>query len=121
MEMVAYKDREVRSYYDAADVMEIMGVGRSKAYTMIRIMREELVNSGELTACYPTLFTLAMYSILALVAFRERGYEAIGGELLAALLFGALVYYSLSYIEFSIMEELKKRHHRKPVNRRMEI
>ena len=48
-----YKDRDVRSYYDAADVMEIMGVGRSKAYTMIRIMREELVNSGELTACYP--------------------------------------------------------------------
>lgn len=68
-----------------------------------------------------TLFTLAMYSILALVAFRERGYEAIGGELLAALLFGALVYYSLSYIEFTIMEELKKRHHRKPVDGRMEI
>ena len=84
-----------------------------------RFSRRVTICCGKLAVT--TLFTMAMYSILALVAFRERGYEAIGGELLAALLFGALVYYSLSYIEFSIMEELKKRHHRKPVDGRMEI
>jgi len=35
-----------RSYYTAQDVMEIMNVGRSKAYEMIRDLREALESEG---------------------------------------------------------------------------
>lgn len=45
--------REERSYYVAADVMSLLGVSKSKAYDMIRIMRQELVDAGTISAVYP--------------------------------------------------------------------
>lgn len=34
------------SYITANDIMEILGVGRSKAYEIVRVMNEELENAG---------------------------------------------------------------------------
>ena len=34
------------SYITANDSMEILGIGRSKAYEIVRIMNEELENAG---------------------------------------------------------------------------
>lgn len=44
---------EERSYYTAAEVMELMGVSRDKAYTMIREMRQSLIDAGSLAKVYP--------------------------------------------------------------------
>ncbi len=43
-----------RSYYTAEEVQSLMGVSRDKAYTMIRSMRQECIDSGKLTGAYPT-------------------------------------------------------------------
>ena len=45
--------KEDRSYYTAADVMEILGVSKTKAYSMITVLRKELFDSGTLTPAYP--------------------------------------------------------------------
>ena len=34
------------SYITANDIMKILGVGRSKAYEIVRVMNEELENAG---------------------------------------------------------------------------
>lgn len=38
------------------------------------------------------LSTMAMYSMLSIIAYSERGYDAVGGEVIAAALFGAFVF-----------------------------
>lgn len=42
-----------KSYYTAKDIMERLDVGRSKAYQMIRAVRQELIDDGRLTKTYP--------------------------------------------------------------------
>lgn len=42
-----------RSYYTARDVSQLLGVSRSKAYSMIKDMRQECVKSGNMTKSYP--------------------------------------------------------------------
>lgn len=42
-----------RSYYTAEEVMELVGVSRSKAYELIRRLRQEMINQGNLTPDYP--------------------------------------------------------------------
>ena len=49
-----YNDKEVRSYYTAADIRDLMGVSRSKAYNTIRDMREELLSQGRISEWYPS-------------------------------------------------------------------
>ena len=44
---------EDRPYYTAGDVMRILGVSISKAYSMIKDMRQECVESGNMTKSYP--------------------------------------------------------------------
>lgn len=43
-----------RSYYDHEDVQCILGVSRSKAYSMIREMREKCIKDGLITEAYPS-------------------------------------------------------------------
>ena len=43
------------SYITANDIMEILGVGRSKAYEIVRVMNEELENAGYNTVSYTHL------------------------------------------------------------------
>lgn len=45
--------REERSYYDVNDVMDMFGVSKDKAYTMIRTLRKELIDSGMISSVYP--------------------------------------------------------------------
>lgn len=45
--------KEDRQYYVAADVMDILGVSRPKAYKIIRALREELIATGKLIGEYP--------------------------------------------------------------------
>lgn len=45
--------KEEKNYYTAADVMEILGVSRPKAYRVIKALREELIASGKLIEEYP--------------------------------------------------------------------
>lgn len=40
-------------YYDASDVMMLLGVGRDKAYRVIRSLRNELIADGKLSEEYP--------------------------------------------------------------------
>lgn len=42
-----------RSYYLVGDIIQILGVSQSKAYNMIRTMRKECIDSGQLTKAYP--------------------------------------------------------------------
>ncbi len=42
-----------RSYYTAADVMKILGVGKTKAYKMINSTRNELISEGRIYDDYP--------------------------------------------------------------------
>ncbi len=42
-----------RNYYTVEDVMELLGVKQSKAYSIIRSLRKELIASGELLEEYP--------------------------------------------------------------------
>lgn len=44
---------EERSWYTAQDVQEILGVGRAKAYSVIKKLRQELIDSGTLSPIYP--------------------------------------------------------------------
>ncbi|MBQ6634793.1 MAG: helix-turn-helix domain-containing protein [Lachnospiraceae bacterium] len=44
---------ENRGYYTADDVMELLGVSRSKAYKMIQGMQKELKSEGKLFDGYP--------------------------------------------------------------------
>ena len=45
---------EERSYYNAEEVMLILGVGRSKAYKVCQNLREEYQAKGLLAKDYPT-------------------------------------------------------------------
>lgn len=45
--------KEKRNYYTAEDVMVLLGVKQSKAYSVIRKLREELISSGNLIEEYP--------------------------------------------------------------------
>jgi len=45
--------KEDRNYYTAEDVEGLLGVAQSKAYKVIRSLREELVASGQLLEEYP--------------------------------------------------------------------
>lgn len=42
-----------KAYYDCADVMQLLGVSRSKAYDMIRGMRKKFISKGLLYDGYP--------------------------------------------------------------------
>lgn len=42
-----------RSYYTVEDAMQLLGVKKSKAYSIMRKLREELVSSGNLIEEYP--------------------------------------------------------------------
>lgn len=44
---------EDKSYYDVSDVMSLLGVSKSKAYSIIRTLRDELVRQGKLSVVYP--------------------------------------------------------------------
>lgn len=42
-------------YYTAQDVMNILGVKRSKAYEVIKTLRQELIDSGQMNGdCVPS-------------------------------------------------------------------
>lgn len=45
--------KEDRSYYEVNDVMEMFGVSKTKAYDMIHVLRQELVDAGALSPVYP--------------------------------------------------------------------
>lgn len=45
--------KDERNYYMVEDVMELLGVKASKAYSIIRKLREELITSGNLLEEYP--------------------------------------------------------------------
>lgn len=42
-----------KSYYIAADVMQLLGVKEDKAYRLIRALRKELIAEGKLIEEYP--------------------------------------------------------------------
>ena len=42
-----------RSWYAARDVQQLLGVGRSKAYSVIKSLRAELIESNEMSPEYP--------------------------------------------------------------------
>lgn len=44
---------EERSWYTSQDVQNLLGVGRSKAYLVIKELRQELIDSGNLSPLYP--------------------------------------------------------------------
>lgn len=44
---------ESRDYYTVEDVMRLLGVRQSKAYSVMRGLRKELVDSGQLFDGYP--------------------------------------------------------------------
>lgn len=54
MGCTVYEDMKVRSYYNAEDIMKLLDVSRSKAYSMIRSMRAELLETEQISACYPS-------------------------------------------------------------------
>lgn len=45
--------KEKRNYYTVEDVMVLLGVKESKAYSIIRELRTELISSGNLIKEYP--------------------------------------------------------------------
>jgi len=45
--------KEKRNYYTVEDVMVLLGVKQSKAYSIIRKLRKELISSGNLITEYP--------------------------------------------------------------------
>lgn len=45
--------KEKRNYYTVEDIMQLLGVKRSKAYSIMRKLREELIASGNLIEEYP--------------------------------------------------------------------
>ena len=42
-----------RSYYEVNDVMEMFGVSKTKAYDMVHVLRQDLVDAGALSSVYP--------------------------------------------------------------------
>lgn len=42
-----------KTYYTNKEVQELLGVSRSKAYSMIRTMRQECIDAGKITKVYP--------------------------------------------------------------------
>ena len=42
-----------RPYYTAADIQKLMGVSKTKAYGMIKSIREDLIKEGKLHPSYP--------------------------------------------------------------------
>lgn len=45
--------KDDRPYVTVDQVQELLGVSRDKAYTLIRSLRKELIDSGKLTTAYP--------------------------------------------------------------------
>lgn len=45
-------DSSNRSYYKADDIVKLLDVSQSKAYNMIREMRQECIDNGKLTKAY---------------------------------------------------------------------
>lgn len=45
--------KEKRNYYTVEDTMQLLGVKKSKAYSIMRKLREELIASGNLIEEYP--------------------------------------------------------------------
>lgn len=45
--------KERRNYYTVEDTMQLLGVKKSKAYGIMRKLREELIASGNLIEEYP--------------------------------------------------------------------
>lgn len=45
--------KEDRKYYEVEDVMLLLGIKRSKAYKIMRSLRQELIASGRLIDEYP--------------------------------------------------------------------
>lgn len=69
---------------------------------LARYAMRTAIEAGKMSAAM--LATVVMYDILSIVAYMERGYFAIGGEVLAAVLFGIAVYYGISYAVSRIWE-----------------
>ena len=46
-------DRKNKPFYTAQDVVSILDVSESKAYKMIRELRQECIDEGKLSKCYP--------------------------------------------------------------------
>ena len=46
-------DSSNRSYYKADDIVKLLDVSQSKAYNMIREMRQECIDNGKLTKANP--------------------------------------------------------------------
>lgn len=51
--VIAVLTKAERKYYTVEDVMELLGVKQSKAYQIIRSLRDELISSGKLLEEYP--------------------------------------------------------------------
>lgn len=43
-----------KPYYSCEDVMELLGVSRSKAYKLIKGLRDELIKAGKINSMYPS-------------------------------------------------------------------
>ncbi len=43
-----------KSYYTYQDVMELLGVSKSKAYQIIKNLRADLIKAGKINEMYPT-------------------------------------------------------------------
>lgn len=44
---------ESKPYYDAADVMGLLGIGKTKAYEIIKGLRDQLIAEKEINSMYP--------------------------------------------------------------------
>lgn len=51
--VIAEMNNEKRTYYKVSDVSELLGVGSTKAYNIIRELQKECKESGKLPKCYP--------------------------------------------------------------------
>lgn len=51
--ILAIIPKEKRNYYTVEDAMQLLGVKKSKAYSIMRKLREELIASGNLIEEYP--------------------------------------------------------------------
>lgn len=51
--ILAIIPKEKRDYYTVEDAMQLLGVKKSKAYSVIRKLRKEMIASGNLFEEYP--------------------------------------------------------------------
>ncbi len=45
---------QTKPYYTCQDVMELLGVSRSKAYQIIKSLRAQLIAEGKINSMYPS-------------------------------------------------------------------